>query len=174
MREDFGCPVGWHSDELVFTDDFSSTCSDEDPEPAVDERETWRVKTSYTSETPTLYVVDYQPSDIMFKDTTAETLEALKHVFGGGLTSCRLTYEDFQKNNWKDKLGDVSMFPAFVLTQHDGVFRVHGSFLRKMYVVTTLRGGELPLDPLPVAGAAARGSKGGATLLREILGKSIL
>lgn len=132
MREDFGEPA--HGDlEPYSADDFtSSSATESDLEPHC-ERDAWRVATAYTSATPTLFVVDYEPTDILFKDTSDKTVAALQHVSGGRLAARRLSLEEHAAS-WRDKLGEVHMFPAYVLATSGGVYRVYGSFMRKMYI----------------------------------------
>jgi hypothetical protein len=138
MRDTFG----YSEDDDAYvhrmtSDTYSSDGSSgaEDAEP-MDVVEASRIASDFRPSTRTLYVVDYEPSDLMFPDRTAETAAALVLVAGApAATVTRLAYDDAFERDWVPHLGAVHLFPSYIFACHNGVYRLTGSFLRQMYIL---------------------------------------
>lgn len=135
MREEFAAPLS--SDES----ESCSACSEsgqqggsEDQE--LDELEQLRVITEFATEQVTLFVIDYAPG-LVFRDRVAETISALVKVAEHPVSVMELPFEVYDEE-WKERLGSVHLFPTYLLSTSKGVFNLHGSFLRKMYIIKKL------------------------------------
>ena len=109
---------------------------EEEEEPSVEEELLQRkVDTSYTADAPTLFVVDYEPTDIMFPDRVRNTVAAFKAVAGVPLVTVHLEYAEYEAS-WKHALGELRMFPAYLVATGGGVYKIgSGSFLHQMYIL---------------------------------------
>jgi hypothetical protein len=117
----------------------TSDCCDEDEEEEEysdeDELQRRKVNTAYTSAEPTVFAVDYAPEDLLFADRVPQTLAAFAAVSAVPLATRRLQYEEYEAE-WRQALGDLHLFPAYLVATPSGVYTLGGgSFLRQMYIL---------------------------------------
>jgi hypothetical protein len=135
MRDAFGYVAYGAADVddlLSETDGGGTEEEEEEEEEEVDEVEACRQRTEWRADSPVLILVDFAPG-LMFKDTSTRALDSLSKT-AGGLDVQRLSYDEYEEE-WADKLGVLSLFPAYVLAAPHGVFQLHGSFLHRMYLL---------------------------------------
>jgi len=131
-------------EELVPSDFEHSLSNCEEEEEEEEEEEDLVVRCStkqaYTTERPTVHVVDYSPG-LLFEDTTECTLDALVQCaaeLNETLDVVRLSEEEYEAHGWPDKLGQLHLFPAFVLTCASGGFVLPSSAFGQTYIMHKL------------------------------------
>jgi len=99
--------------------DFSEEEEEEEEEQEENPLDTLFLGDHYTTERTTLHVVDHSPG-LFFPDTTERTLRELT---GGrdDVDVVRLAEDE------AEKLGQLHLFPAYVVTNPRGVFRLYGN-----------------------------------------------